>query len=173
MYPALAVPVLLALGFGLVPHEAFLAAAILSTVLISGEHFGVLSIAGIFYPSAIRASGAGWATSVAKLGAIVGPIIGAVVLSSGMPIVRSYALLAVCPTILCVCALGIAAVGAVAGRRPPVMRLPSLRSDPEMHHDDFTQPRSQFLHPALALARAWAVGSRHDQAENRGGEFLL
>ncbi len=110
VYPALAVPVLLALGFGLVPREAFLAAAILGTVLISGEHFGVLSIAGIFYPSAIRASGAGWATSVAKLGAIVGPIIGAVVLSSGMPIVRSYAFLAVCPTILCVCALGIAAV---------------------------------------------------------------
>jgi MFS transporter, AAHS family, 4-hydroxybenzoate transporter len=109
-YPALAVPVLLALGFGLVPHDAFLAVAILATLLISGEHFGVLSIAGIFYPSAIRASGAGWATSVAKLGAIVGPIIGAVVLSSGMPIVRSYALLAVCPAILCLCAFGIAAV---------------------------------------------------------------
>jgi AAHS family 4-hydroxybenzoate transporter-like MFS transporter len=124
VYPALAVPVLLALGFGLVPRDAFLAAAILSAVFISGEHFGILSIAGIFYPSAIRASGAGWATSVAKLGAIVGPIIGAVVLSSGMPIVRSYALLAVCPTILCVCALGIAAV--VRNRRPVAAASPFL-----------------------------------------------
>jgi len=121
VYPAICVPVLLALGFGLVPREAFLAVVVLSVVLISGGHFGVLSIAGIYYPSAIRASGAGWATSVAKFGAICGPIIGAVVLSSGMPIIRSYALLAIWPAILCVSALGIAAVvrgrGAVAPAR--------------------------------------------------------
>jgi MFS transporter, AAHS family, 4-hydroxybenzoate transporter len=109
VYPAICVPVLLALGFGLVPREVFLAVVILSVLLISGGHFGILSIAGIFYPSSIRASGAGWATSVAKFGAILGPIIGAAVLSS-LPIIRSYALLAVCPAILCVCALGIAAV---------------------------------------------------------------
>jgi AAHS family 4-hydroxybenzoate transporter-like MFS transporter len=115
VYPAICVPVLLALGFGLVPRETFLAVVILSALLISGGHFGILSIAGIFYPSSIRASGAGWATSVAKLGAILGPIIGAVVLSS-LPIIRSYALLAACPAILCACALGIAAV--VRGRAP-------------------------------------------------------
>lgn len=110
VYPAFCVPVLLALGFGLVPHEAFLGVVVLSAVLISGGHFGILSIAGIYYPSAIRASGAGWATSMAKFGAILGPIIGAVVLSSGMPIIRSYALLAIWPAILCLSALGIAAV---------------------------------------------------------------
>jgi AAHS family 4-hydroxybenzoate transporter-like MFS transporter len=46
-------------------------------------HFGVLSIAGIFYPSAIRASGAGWATSVAKVGASLGPV-GAVACALGI-----------------------------------------------------------------------------------------
>jgi AAHS family 4-hydroxybenzoate transporter-like MFS transporter len=116
VYPAICVPVLLAMGFGLIPREAFLAVVILSALLISGGHFGVLSIAGIFYPSSIRASGAGWATSVAKFGAILGPVLGASVLSSGMPIIRSYALLAVCPAILCLCALGISAV--VRGRAP-------------------------------------------------------
>ena len=54
-----------------------------------------------------RASGAGWATSVAKVGGILGPIIGGAVLSSGLPVIRSYALLAVCPAILFSCALGI------------------------------------------------------------------
>jgi AAHS family 4-hydroxybenzoate transporter-like MFS transporter len=116
VYPAICVPVLLAMGFGLIPREAFLAFVVLSALLISGGHFGILSIAGIFYPSSIRASGAGWATSVAKLGAILGPIVGAIVLSSGMPIIRSYALLAVWPAILCACALVIAAV--VRGRAP-------------------------------------------------------
>jgi AAHS family 4-hydroxybenzoate transporter-like MFS transporter len=115
VYPAICVPVLLALGFGLIPREAFLAIVILSVLLISGGHFGILSIAGIFYPSSIRASGAGWATSVAKFGAILGPIIGAAVLSN-LPVIRSYALLALCPAVLCVCALGIAAV--VRSRRP-------------------------------------------------------
>lgn len=114
IYPAIAVPVLLIQGFALVPPGAFLPLVMLGGMLLGGEHFGILSIAGIFYPSAIRASGAGWATSVAKIGGILGPIVGAAVLSSGIPIIRSYALLAICPAILCFCALGIAAV--VRGR---------------------------------------------------------
>jgi AAHS family 4-hydroxybenzoate transporter-like MFS transporter len=91
----------------MVPAQSFLAVNVLGALLISGGHFGILSIAGIFYPSAIRASGAGWATSVAKIGAILGPIVGAAVLSSGLPIIRRYALLAVCPAVLFACALGI------------------------------------------------------------------
>ena len=106
-YPAMAIPVLLLQGFNLIPMHLFLAANVLGALLVAGAHFGILSIAGIFYPSAIRASGAGWATSVAKIGAILGPLIGAAVLSSGLPVVRSYALLAVCPAILFGCALGI------------------------------------------------------------------
>jgi AAHS family 4-hydroxybenzoate transporter-like MFS transporter len=47
---------------------------------------------------------------MAKFGAILGPIAGGAVLSSGIPILRSYALLAVCPAILCLCGLGIASV---------------------------------------------------------------
>jgi MFS transporter, AAHS family, 4-hydroxybenzoate transporter len=116
-YPALAIPVLLMQGLEFVPVQLFLAVNILGALLISGSHFGVLSIAGIFYPSAIRASGAGWATSVAKIGAILGPIVGAAVLSSGLPIIRSYALLAVCPAVLFVCALGIHLVTR-SSRRP-------------------------------------------------------
>jgi AAHS family 4-hydroxybenzoate transporter-like MFS transporter len=116
-YPALAIPVLLLQGFNLIPMHLFLAANVLGALLLAGAHFGILSIAGIFYPSAIRASGAGWATSVAKIGAILGPLIGAAVLSSGLPVVRSYALLAVCPAVLCGCALGIYAAGRAVGAR--------------------------------------------------------
>jgi AAHS family 4-hydroxybenzoate transporter-like MFS transporter len=110
VYPAAAVPVLLIIGLGFIAHDAFLPFAVLGGLLVTGEHFGILSISGIFYPSAIRASGAGWATSVSKLGAILGPLIGGAVLSSGMPVIRSYALLAVCPAILFVCALGMTAL---------------------------------------------------------------
>jgi AAHS family 4-hydroxybenzoate transporter-like MFS transporter len=105
-----AVPVLLLVGFGFVPHDTFLYVSVLGAILMSSMHFGVHSIAGIYYPSAIRASGGGLATSVAKLGAILGPIVGGILLSSGMPVLRIYALLAVCPTVVSICVLAIAAV---------------------------------------------------------------
>lgn len=107
-YPALAVPVLLWLGLDYAPPGLFISTVVLASLLVGGEHSGVISITAIFYPSAIRATGAGWASSVGKVGGVLGPILGAAVLSSGIPVIRSYALLAVCPAILCVCALGIA-----------------------------------------------------------------
>ncbi|WP_183029971.1 hypothetical protein [Altericroceibacterium spongiae] len=83
-------------------------ATVISTSFVGGAHFGILSIAGVYYATAIRANGAGWATSVAKIGGIAGPIIGGYVLTSGLPIVRSFAILAICPLTLALCALGIA-----------------------------------------------------------------
>jgi AAHS family 4-hydroxybenzoate transporter-like MFS transporter len=109
-YPALAVPVLLLLGLGLVPPELFLTFVVLGGLLIGGEHSGVISITAIFYPSAVRASGGGWASSIGKLGGVIGPMAGAVVLSSGMPVLRAYALLAICPAIIFTGAMLIAAV---------------------------------------------------------------
>ena len=107
-YPALAVPVLLLLGLGFVPPSLFVPFVVMGALLVGGEHQGIISITGVFYPSAIRATGAGWASSIGKIGGVAGPILGAVVLSSGMPVLRSYALLAICPAILGLCAFGIA-----------------------------------------------------------------
>jgi len=106
----LAVPVLLVIGLGFIPHDLFLYITVAAAVLMSGMHYGWHSIAGIYYPSAIRASGGGWASSVAKFGAILGPIVAGYFLSSGAPTVRIYALLAVCPAVVTVCVLTIAAV---------------------------------------------------------------
>lgn len=109
-FPLLAIPFLLLIGLVPMPSPVFLGIWLFSTSLVGGAHFGILSIAGVFYPSAIRANGGGWATSVAKVGGIAAPVIGAHVLSSGMPIVRSFALLAICPAILAACAIGIGLV---------------------------------------------------------------
>jgi len=106
-YPALAVPVLLLIGFGMLPAALFLASFMLATIVVSGAHFGIISITGLFYPSSIRASGAGWAASIGKIAGVGGPIIGAVILSSGLPVIRSFVFLAVCPAILFACALGL------------------------------------------------------------------
>ncbi len=113
-YPLLAIPFLLFTGLAPLSPEVFLPLSIIGVGLVGGAHFGILSIAGVFYPSAIRANGAGWATSIAKLGAIVGPLIGAAVLASGVPVIHTYALLAICPAILAASAIGI---GLIVRRR--------------------------------------------------------
>jgi len=124
IYPAIGFPILAVIGLVPMSKDAFLILSILSTSFVGGAHFGIHSIAGIFYNSAIRANGAGWATSIAKLGAIAGPIIGALVLSSGMPIVRSFAILAICPAVLALCALGMGMIvrnraARASGEAPP------------------------------------------------------
>ncbi len=114
VYPLIGTPVLFAIGVLPMDRELFLILSIASTSFVSGAHFGILSIASVYYPSAIRSNGGGWATSVAKIGGIAGPIIGAYVLSSGLPIVRSFAILAICPFVLMLCALG---MGFIVRRR--------------------------------------------------------
>ncbi|MCC7464227.1 MAG: MFS transporter [Gammaproteobacteria bacterium] len=111
-----AIPVLLLIGVGWVPHELFLAASIVGSVLLSGMHYGMHSIAGIYYPSAIRASGGGWASSVAKLGAVLGPLIAAFILASDLAKVRIFALLALCPLVVTLSVLAIAAVVRAGGK---------------------------------------------------------
>ncbi len=68
-----------------------------------GGHFGMHSICGIFYPSAYRANGAGWATSIAKIGSVAGPILGGIILSTSLPVRDIFAVLAVCPAVLAIC----------------------------------------------------------------------
>jgi AAHS family 4-hydroxybenzoate transporter-like MFS transporter len=122
VYPLCAFPVLLAIGLLPMSSDMFLVLSVVSTSFVGGAHFGILSIAGVFYLSSIRANGAGWATSVAKVGGIAGPILGGIVLSSGLPIVRSFAILAICPAVLATCAIGI---GLIVRRRSRAPATPS------------------------------------------------
>ncbi len=107
----------LLLGLGFVPPALFLVFVVAGSVLVGGEHSGVISIAAMFYPSTVRATGGGWASSIGKIGGVLGPIFGALLLSSGLPVLRAYALLAACPAVLGLCVLGIAGVVRRRGRQ--------------------------------------------------------
>ncbi|MDQ7987372.1 MFS transporter [Pseudomonas sp. G34] len=122
IYPLLALPFLLILGITGMQGSAFLILSMVGAVFVKGSHYGILSIAGIFYPSAIRANGAGWATSIAKIGSILGPLLGAYVLNSGLPVVKSFLILAICPAILALCAF---IVGRIVDKAAPVQPLPA------------------------------------------------
>ncbi len=108
--PAIVTPVLLILGFRLASPALFVPLVVLQAMCIGGVHSAVISQLALFYPSAIRASAGGWASAVGKIGGVIGPTIGGFVIASGIPIVQTYAVLAICPAVLFFCILGIAAI---------------------------------------------------------------
>ena len=101
--PLLAIPFLLVAAFADAGHAAFFALFALIALFLVGGHFGLHSIAGIFYPSAYRGNGAGWAISVAKIGSIAGPFAAGLILSTSLPVRYIFAVLAVCPAVFVVC----------------------------------------------------------------------
>lgn len=126
-FPIMVVPALLLIGMLQPARGGLIALIVLSTTLIVGGHYGINSIASIYYPTAIRASGGGWASSVAKFGGIAGPIVGGALLASGVTATHTLALTSFCPAILAACALGIAVVvrrGAAPSSRVPIAIAP-------------------------------------------------
>ncbi|MEY4760151.1 MAG: hypothetical protein RLZZ200_7 [Pseudomonadota bacterium] len=105
--PTLAVPVLLLLGSGFATGTDVVPYVLLAGTLINTGHASVVSIAGIYYPSSIRASGGGWATAIAKSGAVFGPLVGGAILASHWDVSLTYDVLAACPLVLSIAMFGI------------------------------------------------------------------
>jgi MFS transporter, AAHS family, 4-hydroxybenzoate transporter len=101
--PVMTLILLLVATFVDFPHRAFLALIACIGFFLVGGQFGVISICGIFYPSAYRANGAGWASSVAKIGSVMGPLVGGWALSTSLPVRNIFAVLAICPAIFAIC----------------------------------------------------------------------
>lgn len=101
--PVMTTILLLTATFVGMGHVEFLILSAITGGFLIGGHFGMHSICGIFYPSAYRANGAGWATSIAKIGSVAGPILGGIVLSTSLPVRDIFAVLAVCPAVFAVC----------------------------------------------------------------------
>jgi MFS transporter, AAHS family, 4-hydroxybenzoate transporter len=101
--PVACAALLLFAGFVTIGQGPFLLLMAMIGFFLIGGHFGMHSISGIFYPTAYRGNGAGWATSVAKIGSIGGPMVGGWVLATALPVRNIFAVLAVCPIIFAVC----------------------------------------------------------------------
>jgi AAHS family 4-hydroxybenzoate transporter-like MFS transporter len=101
--PAVSVPALLVIGLAPIPPTIAVGMMALLYVFIGGSHYGIISIAGTFYPTRHRALGTGWMSGIGKLGSILAPLLGGVLLSSGMPVQRVFAVLAIFPGIFALC----------------------------------------------------------------------
>jgi AAHS family 4-hydroxybenzoate transporter-like MFS transporter len=71
-----------------IPHargSSLMVLCFLAGFFLVGGQIGLNSIAGTMYPTDIRATGAGWALGIGRIGSIVGPVLGGVFLSMRVP----------------------------------------------------------------------------------------
>ena len=62
-----------------------MAAVFLTGIGMLGGQVGLNAISGSIYPTYIRSTGAGWAFGVGRVGSILGPVIGGVLIGWGQP----------------------------------------------------------------------------------------
>lgn len=98
--PLLAVPCLLLIGLAPLGPALYIVILLVSHIFIIGGHGGMHSIASIFYRPAIRANGAAWATSIAKVGAMLGPWLAGVIMDGGMGAQGTFFVFALFPLLM-------------------------------------------------------------------------
>ena len=75
-------------GYGVAAASgaALYAITLLAGAFVIGAQSGVIAMVASFYPTAIRSTGLGWALGVGRIGSIVGPALGGVMLSASWSI---------------------------------------------------------------------------------------
>ena len=66
---------------------------------IQGGFIGMYAIAARLYPTQVRTTGVGWAIGLGRLGAVVGPIIGGLLIGAGFSMATNFMFFAI-PTII-------------------------------------------------------------------------
>jgi len=76
--PLLGVPLALLIGSGaILDGPLFIPVILLGSIMIGVGHAAVISITSIYYPSAVRSTGGGWASFMAKFAAVAAPNVAA------------------------------------------------------------------------------------------------
>jgi MFS transporter, AAHS family, 4-hydroxybenzoate transporter len=78
-------------------------AGVAGAVVVGGQ-IAMNAITASFYPAQIRATGVGWALGIGRIGSIVGPLLGGLLLGSGWQ-GTSAVMFAIIPTLIAACAL--------------------------------------------------------------------
>ena len=85
----IAVPVVGSIGFaGLSSTGALIAATFFAGAIVLGIQSGINVVGAMIYPTSLRANGSGWQLGIGRLGAIIGPLLGA--LFVGLPVPQLY-----------------------------------------------------------------------------------
>ena len=74
--PLLGIPATLIIGWDLAQGSLFTPMILIGGILVGAGHAAVISLTSIYYPSAVRSTGGGWASFMAKFAAVAAPILG-------------------------------------------------------------------------------------------------
>jgi AAHS family 4-hydroxybenzoate transporter-like MFS transporter len=126
--PLLGIPLAILIGSGiLLSGPLFLPVILVGAITIGAGHAAVISITSIYYPSAVRATGGGWASFMAKFAAVAAPNIGAAwFLGSRQAVLDGYLFTGLC---LAGVVVGLLAL-AVFARRLEAERQPAAAATP-------------------------------------------
>ena len=85
----IAVPVVGSIGFaGLTSQEVLLTATFFAGFIVLGIQSGINVLGAMIYPTSLRANGSGWELGIGRIGSIVGPLVGALLI--GLPVETLY-----------------------------------------------------------------------------------
>jgi AAHS family 4-hydroxybenzoate transporter-like MFS transporter len=82
---ALSAPLIIFIGSAHITDAVLMTAVFLTGIGMLGGQVGLNAISGSIYPTYIRSTGAGWAFGVGRVGSILGPVIGGVLIGWGQP----------------------------------------------------------------------------------------
>jgi len=95
--PLLGIPFVLLVGTGAVIGGPLLIPVLLiGAIMVGAGHAAVISITSVYYPSAVRATGGGWASFMAKFAAVAAPIYGAQFLTGAAGAMAGYMFTVLC-----------------------------------------------------------------------------
>lgn len=105
--PLIGIPFLLLVGLGItLDGPLFVPVIFIGGVLVGAGHAAVISITSVYYPSAIRSTGGGWASFMAKFAAVAAPYLGSrLFLGSEAKVLDGYLFSAACLAGIVVCVL--------------------------------------------------------------------
>lgn len=92
---ALGVPLTIGIGFAIGTPVLLMLLAWGVGMCVIGGTTGIKALSGVLYPTALRSTGVGWAYAAGRIGSIIGPFFGAILISRKMPLPQVFAICAV------------------------------------------------------------------------------
>lgn len=90
-----------------------------------GGQIGLNSIAGTVYPTDVRSTGLGWALGIGRIGSILGPVVGGILISAHVPVTSLFTYASL---IVLLCAAAIFGVARISGNRNRATQAPAGES---------------------------------------------
>ena len=87
---ACAVPGVAAIGLFGTSEPALMALLFVAGFFAGGGQIGLNAIAGTCYPTFVRSTGVGWAFGIGRVGSIIGPLAGGVLIAAQLPVTGLY-----------------------------------------------------------------------------------